>query len=116
MLDADDLWDIDKLRAQVDYLTQHPDVLPVDCFMRYISSEGRSLGETGQAIEQDDLRLIGRGEFSPFSISSCRLARRDAVIGAGGFDDSLREAEDLDFLATLARRGRVAWVPQILGS
>jgi hypothetical protein len=33
-----------------------------------------------------------------------------------GFDDALREAEDLDFIARLARYGRIACVPKILGS
>jgi glycosyltransferase involved in cell wall biosynthesis len=116
LLDADDLWDVHKLEVQVDYLTEHPDVLALGCFMRYISSEGTTLGETGQTIDENDLRRIARGQLSPFPISSCLLARRDAVAGVGGFDETLREAEDLDFLARLSRRGRIACIPHVLGA
>lgn len=116
LLDADDSWDAGKLGAQLDYLDRHPDVVGVGCFMRYIASTGRVLGETGQTIDASDMRRIARGELAPFPISSCLLVRREAFLELGGFDPSLREAEDLDFLARLARRGRIACVPEVLGS
>jgi hypothetical protein len=84
--------------------------------MRYIASTGRTLGETGQTIGAGDLRRIARGELAPFPISSCILVRRDAFEALGGFDASLREAEDLDFIARLATRGRIACIPKTLGS
>lgn len=116
LLDADDLWDAEKLATQVEFLDQHPDVAAVGCFMRYISSTGRVLGQTGQTIDAEDMRRIARGELAPFPISSCLLVRREAFTAVGGFDPSLREAEDLDFLARVARRGGIACIPQVLGS
>ena len=116
LLDADDVWDADKLQMQLAFFDQGADVVAVGCFMRYIASTGRTLGETGQTIDTVDLQRIARGELSPFPISSCVLVDRDAYAAIGGFDASLREAEDLDFLARLARRGRIACVPVVLGS
>jgi glycosyltransferase involved in cell wall biosynthesis len=116
LLDADDVWDANKLEIQLAFLDQHPDVVAVGCFMRYVASTGRTLGETGQTVDADDMRRIARGELAPFPISSCVLVCRDAFAAIGGFDASLREAEDLDFLARLARRGRIACVPVVLGS
>ncbi len=115
-LDADDLWDPDKLEEQVAYLTRHPDVLAVGSFMRYISSAGRILGETGQTVGEADLGRIARAELAPFPIQSSLLARRTDFAEVGGFDEVLRFAEDLDLLAKLACRGAVACVPKVLGS
>lgn len=116
LLDADDLWDPDKLLVQLDFLDRHPDVAAVGCFMRYIASNGRVLGQTGQIIGDGEMARVARGELSPFPISSALVVRRDAFAALGGFDPSLREAEDLDFLARLARHGRIACVPAVLGS
>ncbi|HEX6536106.1 MAG TPA: glycosyltransferase [Gemmatimonadaceae bacterium] len=116
LLDADDLWDADKLAVQLEFLDRRPDVQAVGCFMRYIASNGRVLGRTGQTIDAADLHRIARGELAPFPISSCLVVRREAFTAVGGFDPSLREAEDLDFLARIARRGAIACVPEVLGS
>jgi glycosyltransferase involved in cell wall biosynthesis len=116
LLDADDLWDAQKLERQIDFLERHPDVVAVGCFMRYISSTGRVLGQTGQRITEADMRRIARGELAPFPISSCVLVRRDPYVAIDGFDETLREAEDLDFIARLARRGRIACLAEVLGS
>lgn len=115
-LDADDAWDPDKLEVQLAYLAAHPDAVAVGSLMRYISSTGVVLGETGQRITSDDLRRIARGELSPFPISSSVLVRRPVVDAIGGFDELLREAEDLEFLAQVARRGAVGCVARVLGS
>lgn len=116
LLDADDVWDADKLETQVEYLARHPDMLAVGSFMRYVSSTGRALGETGQTIGPEDHARIARCELVPFPVASCLLARRSAVERVGGFDDSLWEAEDIEFLTKLARCGAIGCVPSVLGS
>lgn len=115
-LDADDLWDADKLAAQLAWLDDHPAMLGVGCRMRYVSSTGRVLGETGEAIGPAELARIAGGALSPFPISSSLVVRRAAWDAHGGFDPVLREAEDLDFLARLARLGPIGTVPRVLGS
>jgi len=116
LLDADDVWDAHKLAEQVGYLAAHPEVLAVGSFMRYISSTGRVLGETGQPVSESDLQRIARAELGPFPVSSSLVVRRAAFDAVGGFDPVMREAEDLEFLARLAQRGPVACVPEVLGS
>lgn len=115
-LDADDLWDPDKLAVQLTELRARPELVAVGCFMRYISSAGRVLGETGQIVTPDDLQAIRRGELAPFPISSCVVARRTMVDRVGGFDPELRGSEDLEFLARMARLGPIGCVPRPLGS
>ena len=115
-LDADDLWEDSKLREQIAVLRSGPAIVGVGSFMRYISSSGTVLGETGQAIDAEDLRRIARGDLAPFPISSCLVVRLDIFQRLGGFDEELREAEDLDFIARLAREGEIKTVERSLGS
>jgi GT2 family glycosyltransferase len=84
--------------------------------MRYVSSTGRVLGETGQEIDEAAHERIAAAELAPFPASSCLVVRRPAWEAVGGFDAALPEAEDLEFLAQLARRGRMGCVPRALGS
>jgi len=115
-LDADDVWDPDKLAVQLAWFAAHPDAVGVGSFMRYISSAGRILGETGQRIDAAAHARIADAELAPFPVSSCLVVRRAAFDAVGGFDPVLREAEDLEFMAQLARRGGVGCVPRVLGS
>lgn len=115
-LDADDLWDPCKLTEQLYALRVRPDAAGVGSFMRYVSSHDRVLGETGQAISEADAVQISRGELAPFPISSCLLMRATVFTDMNGFDEELREAEDLDFIARLARRGAILTVERPLGS
>ena len=115
-LDADDLWDHDKLATQIAALNSRPDAAAVGSFMRYISSTDEVLGETGQSISGADHEAIARGELAPFPISSCLVVRSDTFHRLDGFDDGLREAEDLDFIARLARAGPILCVERALGS
>ena len=114
-VDADDLWDVTKLEDQVDYLQRNPEATAVGSFMRYISADGKVLGETGQVVDEADAARIRVGELLPFPISSC-LIRTPAFVAVGGFDASLQEAEDLDLIAKLASLGKIGCVPAALGS
>jgi glycosyltransferase involved in cell wall biosynthesis len=115
-LDADDLWDPDKLDTQIAELRARPELVAVGSFMRYISSSGKVLGETGQIIGQAEHQALQRGELSPFPVGSCIMVRRTVVDRMNGFDPELREGEDLEFLSRLSRLGPIGCVPRALGS
>ena len=116
-IDADDAWDETKLRKQTAFLDAHPEVLAAGCFMRYVSSTGRALGQTGQVITAECLTRIARGELFPFPMPSL-MVRRSVIPRVGGFDEFLGQngSEDLDWYARLARLGPMACVPEVLGS
>ena len=116
-LDADDLWDSGKLAAQVARLDAEPDLVAVGCYMRYVSATGTVLGRAGQPVGDGDRARIAHGELFPFPMSSL-VVRRAAFDAVGGFDEELGRvgSEDLDLLARLARVGRVACVPEVLGA
>jgi glycosyltransferase involved in cell wall biosynthesis len=114
-IDADDRWDPEKLARQVAYMEAHPTCAVVGCLMRYVSSDGRRLGLSGEVVDHHHQRSIARGEYFPFPLSSF-LVRRQALEESGGFDESLRGSEDIDFLARLSETGSVACLPEVLGS
>lgn len=115
-LDADDLWDPDKLETQITELRARPELVAVGCFMRYISSTGKVLGETGQIIGPAEHEALRRGELSPFPVGSSIVVRRAIVDQMGGFDPDLREGEDLEFLSRLSRLGPIGCIPRALAS
>ena len=116
-LDADDSWDGEKLLEQTRFLEADPTLVGAGCFMRYVSSSGKVLGETGQRLQPADVRRVAAGELFPFPMSSL-IVRRSALERSGLFDESFRYAgsEDLDFLARLAAAGPLQCVPRVLGS
>jgi glycosyltransferase involved in cell wall biosynthesis len=116
-LDADDWWDRDKLLKQTGYLEANPELVAAGCFMRYVSSFGKVLGETGQVLKPADLGRVAAAELFPFPMSSL-VVERTALARAGHFDETFRYAgsEDLDFVSRLASQGPLQCLPAVLGS
>jgi glycosyltransferase involved in cell wall biosynthesis len=116
-LDADDWWDSDKLLEQTRFLEANPELVAAGCFMRFVSSSGRVLGQTGQALKPADLRRVAAGELFPFPMSSL-IVKQSVLAQAGLFDESFRYpgSEDLDFVSRLALEGPIQCVPRVLGS
>jgi glycosyltransferase involved in cell wall biosynthesis len=116
-LDADDSWDRGKMLKQTGYLEANPELVAAGCFMRYVSSFGKVLGETGQVLKSADLGRVAAGELFPFPMSSL-LVERTALARAGLFDESFRYpgSEDLDFVSRLALVGPLQCLAAVLGS
>jgi glycosyltransferase involved in cell wall biosynthesis len=116
-LDADDWWDRDKLLKQTIYLDANPELVAAGCFMRYVSSSGKVLGETGQVLKSADLSRVAAGELFPFPMSSL-MVQRPVLEQAGLFDETFRYpgSEDLEFVSRLAQQGPIQCLPEVLGS
>jgi GT2 family glycosyltransferase len=116
LLDADDLWDSDKLATQLAFLREHDDVAAVGSLMRFVTADDRVLGPAGEAMGPEAQERVARGELYPMPTSSL-VYRRSAFDAVGGFDEAFRHAgaEDLDLLARVARHGRVACVERVFG-
>jgi glycosyltransferase involved in cell wall biosynthesis len=105
-LDADDLAPPDKLSIQVGYLLNHPEV---DCV----------LGRQEVELEEGGApSWIGRdpvhGDFAGVPLMSL-VARRETLRELGGFDESLRIAEDRDLLVRMRERGlKIEFLPEIV--
>ena len=110
LLDSDDFWERDYLSVQVDRMEADPtiDVLYANA---YIFGDSPVAGKTYMEVcpsegEVTLERLIKEECHVMVSV----LARREVVVSAGLFDESLRSAEDFDLWLRLAEQGcRIAY-------
>jgi glycosyltransferase involved in cell wall biosynthesis len=109
--DADDEWLPDKLARQVERLRADPGVLFVACGARLIAATGEDVGALydGQTPPEGAAAwraLLARNTIATPSV----IAWKRELQALGGFDTSLRIAEDQDMWIRLAMRGRLGFV------
>jgi GT2 family glycosyltransferase len=102
-LDADDLWASDKLACQIAALQAHPDAGLAFSWTAFVDDRGDLLPGGGVAGRAEgwvfsDLLLLGNFVGN----GSAALIRRTAFEAVGGFEPTLRTAEDWDFYLRLA--------------
>jgi hypothetical protein len=109
LLDSDDLWLPDKVERQVTLAIQQSDI-------GLVATEGFAIDETGRRLDfvaesccrdgSCELTVRDLLEFGAFSPSSV-LARKDALVAGGGFDEGLKGPEDMEMWVRIAGRFRV---------
>jgi glycosyltransferase involved in cell wall biosynthesis len=103
----DDLWTPDKLRVQIDYLNDHPEVQCVFSRLKFFLEPGSPLpsGFRPELLIGDH---IGR-------IPETLLARSAVFDQIGGFDASFRIASDVDWCTRFSDSGlSIAILPDVL--
>src|ERR1051326_3122222 len=106
LLDADDRWARDFLRRQVWYLDANPQCALVYC-------DPILTGDTPLAGSRFMERAPSSGEVTLLTLIEQRcniilstvVARRDAIVEAGLFDESIRRGQDFELWLRLALRG-----------
>lgn len=114
-LDADDWWLPTKLERQVALLEIRPDLGFCSTATRVVTEDGSQAGDWPCVPLKDSLleTLFVRSAAVSGSTSGV-LARRQLVLDAGGFDESLRGFEDPDLWIRLAARAGYACIPEPL--
>jgi glycosyltransferase involved in cell wall biosynthesis len=105
-LDADDAWHPDFLEMKTRYISEHPGI-------DLVYSDARIFGDSDLAGTTVMSRHPSAGDVSVARllladctvITSAVVARRGALLRAGGFDERLTRAEDLDLWIRLLRTG-----------
>jgi GT2 family glycosyltransferase len=115
MLDPDDLWEPDYLAVQVAAMRRDPtlDVLSPDILM---FGQGSHAGLTYMQVNPS------RGEVTfeslltqQCNVTGCSIVRREAILRAGGYDESLKRSEDFDlWLRIVKQGGRIAYHRRVL--
>lgn len=118
-VDADDTWEPDKSRKQIDLLEARPPCALVWCDAYRIDAEGRRLGlclgdaarrvPTGRCLEQ----LLLRGNFI---VMPGVMVRRSIFDQVGTFNESLASVEDYDMWLRIAGVAEMGIVHEPLAS
>lgn len=112
-LDADDLALPGRLTAQLDFLERHPEVVIVGGGIEFFSDQDGQVIERRSYAREDEVLRRQLFRFSPVS-QGAAMVRREALLEAGGFDEGLAQAEDLDLSFRLGRLGKFANLPQLV--
>jgi GT2 family glycosyltransferase len=114
-LDGDDLWAPAFLATQLDILAREPDGVLVwaDSQPFGAGAEGKTLMTMAPPAGDCDVAALLTARC--VVITSTVVARRDAIVEAGGFDESLHRCEDFDLWLRLATRGRLLYTREVLG-
>jgi len=119
-LDADDLWERDKLKKQMAVLSQHPEVGVVATWVDEIDQYGRRLDRSGNKMPWRFLdkvvdlykELLTHGNF--LCVSSC-VMRREVFFDGGGFYTAKRILSgDYDLWIRLSERHRFFVISETL--
>jgi len=110
-LDDDDLWPIDKLRWQVEYLTTRPEAGVVAGSCQRFSTDGL----VGVPIGGDAVLITAEriSQGNPFVSPGQTLIRTTYLREVGGFDEMLCGVEDMDLWFRFALRWRIDYVPKV---
>src|SRR5262245_140149 len=92
-MDADDIWDREKLSAQFEYLEKHPNVSFVHCDMDLMDSEGNLIEEgfLSAALARRERKghrnLVSLAfDDQPFPYPSTVMCKRELFLRTGGFN------------------------------
>lgn len=88
-LDADDLWEPDKLSQQIEHMTRNPQYGFVICNMKNFLETGTPMPDY---MDKTDFDIE-----SPGYIPSCMLIRKQAFHHVGNFNPELTNANDIDW-------------------
>lgn len=112
-LDADDSWSPDFLASMSEALSARPDAALVYCGWQNLGLPG----DRGKPFVPPDYETADKAETL---FAKCRwpihaaLARRSAVMAAGGFNPRLTNAEDFALWLEVAGQTPIVRVPQVL--
>jgi glycosyltransferase involved in cell wall biosynthesis len=118
LLDADDWWHPEKTARQVSLLQKDRHLGCVGCGRRHVSADGQTfedfVGLRSTGDHRETFRGIALRQFWVGGSGSGAMIRRSALDAVGGFDESLKAAEDWDLWLRLAAATRVDNVPEVL--
>jgi glycosyltransferase involved in cell wall biosynthesis len=112
-LDQDDLCEPTRLEEQVNFVSNHPDVVLLGTGCLEIDNQGRAIKRHEYPSDHHDLvrRLERLRAFFPHSSA---FYRADDVRKAGGYVSRIHRSEDSRLWLELTSRGNIACLPKLL--
>jgi len=114
-LDADDIWQPEKLQKQVDFLDSHPDFGIVGCDFQFMNDEGKLFGivRMRKFYPQDGVNLANLLKHS-FLLPSSIMVRKNVIDDVGVFDPGFDGAEDIEFFLRVFKKYPLGIVDDVL--
>ena len=112
-IDADDVWNPEKLELQLAALERMPDAAVAYCWIDYMDAEGHFVCPDSRPLFEGLVyeQLLTQNFID---CGSNIVVRRQALLDAGGFDESLPVVEDWDLSIRLSVRHPFVCVPRVL--
>jgi glycosyltransferase involved in cell wall biosynthesis len=105
LLDSDDEWLPDKTQAQIEWLEARPDFGMVVCDVQRVDRDGAPIDVFHRReVIREDGRVLRYLIHNPALAPASAILRREVFEDVGGFDESLRTAEDIDVHLRIAQR------------
>ncbi|MGZ5492440.1 MAG: glycosyltransferase [Thermoanaerobaculia bacterium] len=103
-IDSDDFCAPGRLQKQIDFMRAHPDHVLVGSALRFIDEKSQTIGSRvyPETDEQIKKRIVAINVIAQPSV----MARRQALIDAGGYVPDYPAAEDYALWLRLARLGK----------
>lgn len=103
-IDSDDFCEPGRFEKQVAFLDAHPDHVLVGSAIRYVDEESRTIGF--RVYPENDEEIKARIVAANCVAQPSVIARRAALIDAGGYRQDFPAAEDYDLWLRVARLGK----------
>jgi glycosyltransferase involved in cell wall biosynthesis len=110
-LDGDDYCSPDRLALQMTYLAEHPETVAVGSRVMSVDSSGHNRGELRFAVGND---IRGHLLLQNVVAHSSLLFRAEAGQRVHGYDSTLSQMEDYDFILRLSSLGPIANLDRVL--
>ena len=113
VMDGDDVAMPDRFARQVEFLRAHREIVCVGSAVNWIDPQGRYLGHCPMPESDEEIQRLMLGGISLLH-HPCTMARREALLRAGGYDESMIASVDLDLWLRLGELGQLANLPEVL--
>jgi hypothetical protein len=111
-MDADDISLPHRLKEQVNYLKDHPEVGLLSGSCDYIDPRGRILGTGRVLLEDSEIRAVML-HYNPMCHPAA-IMKKDVVLASGGYRKLLLDADDYDLWLRMAERTRLANLSRVV--
>lgn len=111
-IDSDDFCEPGRLQKQIDFMRANPDHVLVGSALRFVDERSQTIG--GRRYPEDDREIKRRIVAMNCVAQPSVMARRQALIDAGGYTPDFPAAEDYALWLRLARFGKFHNLPEAL--
>ncbi len=114
-LDSDDIWDADKLKYQMQYMDEHPQIYMCNTDVEYIDEDDKSLGYSKRRNKIPFDGMVFRYVFQHHGIVTSTMVVKKCVFDKIGLlDENLPIGDDTDIILRIAKSFQIGFIEKPL--